>query len=100
MTLFFGKPTMINDHPESRKSAPKTPEKTQRSHFSIGKLFKLNIKPIQSKARRPKNELAESEKEWLKNVLDKPNITYITPCRKDHRYVGKLMVKARNDVQK
>ena len=34
--------------------------------------------------------MTESEKEWLKNFLDKPDITYVTPGRKDRRYVGSL----------
>ena len=72
------------------KALPKRLTKRKEVISALENIFKLNIKPIQSKARRPKNELAESEKEWLKNVLDKPNITYITPCRKDHRYVGKV----------
>ena len=42
------------------------------------------------KVGRAKNELTESEKEWLKNFLDKPDITYVTPGWKDHRYVGKV----------
>ena len=33
--------------------------------------------------------MTESEK-WLKNVLDKPDITSVTPGRKDHRYLGKV----------
>ena len=56
--------------------------------------FKLFIKPTQSKAGRPKNELTESEKEWLKNVLDKPDITHVTAGRKDHHYVGKVNGKS------
>ena len=56
----------------------------------MAKKFKLRIKPNQSKAGRPKNELTESEKEWLKNFLDKPDITYVTPGRKDNSYVGKI----------
>ena len=56
--------------------------------------FKLRIKLPQSKAGRPKNELTESEKERLKNVLDKPYITYVTPGRKDHRYVEKVEGKS------
>ena len=52
--------------------------------------FKLRIKPTQLKVGRAKNELTESEKEWLKNFLDKPDITYVTPGWKDHRYVGKV----------
>ena len=56
--------------------------------------FKLRIKPTQSKTGRPQNELTKSEKEWLKNFLDKPDIAYITPGRKDHRYVGKVDSKS------
>ena len=52
--------------------------------------FKLRIKPNQSKVGKPKNELNESEKEWLKNVLDKSDISYVTPGRKDLRYIGKV----------
>ena len=52
--------------------------------------FKLRINPNQSKAGRPKKELTESEKEWLKNFLDKPDIIYVIPGRKDHRYFGKV----------
>ena len=51
--------------------------------------FKLRIRLNLSKAGRPKNELTESEKEWLKNVLDKPNIN-VSPGRKNHRYKGKV----------
>ena len=61
----------------------------------------LRIKPTQSKTGRPKNELIESEKEWLKSFLDKPDITYVTPVGKITVMLGKLMVKAsmsRNDI--
>ena len=34
--------------------------------------------------------MTESEKEWLKIFLDKSDITYVTPGRKDHCYVGKV----------
>ena len=30
------------------------------------------------------------KKKWLTNFLDKLDITYVTPGRKDHRYVGKV----------
>ena len=42
------------------------------------------------KVGRAKNELTESEKEWLKNFLDKPDITYVTQSQKDHCYVGEV----------
>ena len=72
------------------KTLPKNPRKRKEVISALANQSKLRIKPTQSKAGRPKNELTESEKEWLKNFLDKPNITYVTPGRKNHRYVGKV----------
>ena len=45
---------------------------------------------VQRQQEHQQDELTENEKEWLKNLLDKPDITYVTPGRKDHRYVGKV----------
>ena len=72
------------------KTLPKSPRKRKEVISALANKFKLCIKTTQSKAGRPKNELTESEKEWLKNFLDKPDITYVTPGRKDHSYVGKI----------
>ena len=75
---------------KATKTLPKTPRKRKEVISTLANKFKLRVKPTQSKAGRPKNELTESEKQWLKNFLDKPNITYVTPGRKDDRYVGKV----------
>ena len=72
------------------KTLPKCPRKRKEVISALANRFKLRIKPTQSKAGRPKNELTESEKEWLKKFLDKPDITHVTPGRKDHRYVEKV----------
>ena len=72
------------------ETLPKIPRKHKEVISASATKFKLRIKPTQLKAGRPKNEMTESEKEWLKNLLDKPDITYVTPGRKDHRYVGKV----------
>ena len=61
------------------KALPKRPRKRKQVISALTNKFKLRIKSTQQKAGRPKNELTESEKEWLKNVLDKPRITYVTP---------------------
>ena len=61
------------------KTLPKSPRKRKKVISALTNKFKLRIKPTQSKAGRPKNELTESEKEWLKNVLDRLYITYVTP---------------------
>ena len=76
MTLFF-----LQAHITSRsiqkvaKTLPKRSRKRKEVISALANKFKLRIKPTQSRARRPKNELIESEKEWGKNVLDKPDIT-------------------------
>ena len=72
------------------KTLPKSPRKRKEVISALANKFKLRIKPTQSKAGRPKNELIETEKKWLKNFFDKPDIVYVTPGRKDHRYVGKV----------
>ena len=72
------------------KALPKRPRKRKEVISALTNKFRLRIKPTQQKTGRPKNELTESEKEWLKNVLDKPRITCVTPGWKDHRYCRKV----------
>ena len=76
------------------KALPKSPRKRKEVISALVNKFKMRTKPIQLKVGRPKNKLTESEKEWLKNFLDKPDITYVIPGRKDHRYVGKVECKS------
>ena len=40
--------------------------------------------------------MTESEKEWLKNFLDTPDIRYVTPDRKDYCYVKKVDGKSQH----
>ena len=72
------------------KTLPKSPRKYKEVISTLANKFKLRIKPTLLKTGRAKIELTESEKEWLKNVLDKSDIAYVTPGRKDHNYVGKV----------
>ena len=72
------------------KTFPKSPRKCNKVISALENKFKLRINPNQSKAGRPKKELTESKKDWFKNFLDKPDIIYVIPGRKDHRYVGKI----------
>ena len=54
---------------KAAKTLPKSPRKPKEVISALANKFKLRIKPTQSKAGRPKNELTESEKEWLKHFL-------------------------------
>ena len=56
---------------------------------SLVSKFNIRIK-YQTKAGRKENVLTEEEKEWLVNFFDRADITYTTPGRKDHVYIGKL----------
>ena len=60
------------------KTPIKSPKKRKDVILALANKFKLCIKLTQSKAGRPKNEFTESEKEWLKNFLDKLDTTYVT----------------------
>ena len=70
------------------KTLSKSPRKRNEVISALASKFKLRIKPTQLKAGRPNNELTESEKEWHKNFLDKPDMTDVTSGRKVHHYVG------------
>ena len=74
------------------KTLPKSPRKRKEVISALANKFKLRIKPTQSKAGRPKNELTESGKEWLKNFLDKPDMS--PQVEKIIVMLGKGMVKA------
>ena len=76
------------------KTLPKSPRKHKEVISALENKFKPRINPTQSKAERQKNESTEIEKEWFKNILVKPDITYVTPGRKDHCYIGKVDSKS------
>ena len=44
---------------------------------------------FKAKIEKKKDGLSNDELKWLKEFLDRPNISYMNPGRKDHAYVGK-----------
>ena len=44
---------------------------------------------FKAKRGKKKDELIDEELEWLKEFLDRPDISYMNPGKKDHVYVGK-----------
>ena len=68
--------------------------KVQRKDTKLCKVFhkkfNLRIKLISNKKQgRPENELSPEETKWLIEFMDRPDITYTNPGKKDQRYVGK-----------
>ena len=70
------------------KYLPKSPGKRREVLHEITNKFCV---PFDFKAKRgkKKDELSDEELKWLKDFLDRPDISYMNPGRKDHVYVGK-----------
>ena len=45
---------------------------------------------LSKKRGRKYEDLSEEEVNWLKNYLERPEMTYINPGKKDNVYVGKV----------
>ena len=56
---------------------------------SLASKFNVKVKLAQ-KVGRKKNELTEQENQWLVQFLNRPDISYTTPARKDNVYLGKF----------
>ena len=68
---------------------PKSPRKRWEIVQSLSKKFNLRINLATKKPGRPVNELSADEIEWLLEFMERPNVTYTSPGRKDKRYIGK-----------
>ena len=68
----------------------KSPNKRHEIVQSLSQKFNLRIKlTLNKKQGRPENELSPKENEWLIEFMDRPDITYTNPGKKNQRYVGK-----------
>ena len=56
---------------------------------SLAKKYKMRIN-LAKKRGRKYEDLTEEEVEWLKNYMERPEMTYINPGKKDNVYVGKI----------
>ena len=68
---------------------PKSPRKRSEIVQSLSKKFNLRINLATKKLGRPVNELSADEIEWLLEFMERPDVTYTNPGRKDQRYIGK-----------
>jgi len=60
---------------------------------SLAKKYKMRI-ALATKRGRKYEGLNEEEVEWLKNYMERPEMTYINPGKKDNVYVGKVNGKS------
>ena len=62
-------------------------EKTAEVIGTLPKKFNLHI-AVHDKSERKKNELSKKEKGWINNFLERSDINYTIPGRRDTVYVG------------
>ena len=68
---------------------PKSPRKRSEIVQDLTKKFNLRINVAAKKPGRPVNEFSADEIEWLLEFMERPDVTYTNPGRKDQRYIGK-----------
>ena len=74
----------------SRVDLPHSPNKKGEIKSSLATKFKLRILPLQKKTSgREYQEVNEEQQQFIRLALDHPEISTITPGRKDNVYVGK-----------
>ena len=87
---------------KAEKSLPRSPRKRNAVVSSLTKKFQLRVLPqdSQSNRGRPKQDLDANEKSWLIDFLDRQDITYTTPGKRDQVYMGKINGKKVYEIKK
>ena len=67
---------------KTKRSLPFSPRKKAEVIETLAKKFNLRIAG-HNKSGRKKNELSEEKEEWIENFLERSDITYATPRRRD-----------------
>ena len=88
-SLFFNKSVKCGSLKEAVNALPKGSNKRNEIVQSLSQKFNLRISLSSKNLGRPENDLSEDEVEWSSQYMDRPNITYTNPGKKDQRYIGK-----------
>ena len=74
---------------KAQQALPKSPRKRNEIIGSLVNKFHLRVAFAPKKAGRKRIDLTEEERKWLIEFLDRPDMTYTTPGRRDNVYIGK-----------
>ena len=67
----------------------KSPHKWIEAVSSIAMKCKLRINLVKNSGGRLRKDLSDEQKQWLRNVLDRSDLSIVNPGKKDHVYIGK-----------
>ena len=67
---------------------PKSPHKRKEVVSTLAKKNQLRIEV--NKRGRPQKNHTEEQKQWLRKVLDSPDLSMIYPGKKDNVFIGKV----------
>ena len=93
-SAFQSRQTLHRSLSRADSHLPKSPHKKAEIMQRLATKYKLRI-IFQQNRGRPRKELNEEEKIWLIEFLNRFNISYTNPGRKDHVYIGKIDGKSK-----
>ena len=74
---------------KAERSLPQSPRRKKEVIKSLASKFNVRVQLAQ-KAGRKKNSLSEEEIQWVIDFLNRADISYTTPGRRDNVYLGKV----------
>ena len=88
-SAFLTKQSRARSLKRAEEGLPISPGKKMEVIGSLAKKYKMRI-ALSKKQGRKYEDLSEEEVTWLKDFLERPEMTYINPGKKDNIYVGKV----------
>ena len=73
----------------AEKGLPTSPNKRKEIIGTLAKKYQMRI-VLKEKRGRKHRDLNEDQEHWLVEFLERSDISYINPGKKDHVYVGKV----------
>ncbi|XP_066916722.1 uncharacterized protein [Clytia hemisphaerica] len=88
-SAFSSKQSKYRSLKRAEINLPNSPNKKMEVIGSLAKKYKLR-NALSKKKGRKYEDLSEEQVEWLKDFLERSDMTYINPGKKDHVYIGKI----------
>jgi len=87
-TSFSTKQAKARSISRAEKALPQSPRKKNEILGSLAQKYKLRIVMEKKKTGRKAIVLTDEEKKWIVESLDRGDLTYVNPGRKDHVYAN------------